>query len=51
MGMWCKERGETSEKTFSGNLRLRMSYELRAHLALEAIKKDISLNNEKLQKI
>lgn len=50
---WCKERGEKPEKTFSGTLNLRMSPDLHAHLALEAAKRDMSLNeliNEKLRK-
>lgn len=41
---WCEERGEKPEKTFSGNLRLRISPELHALLAREAQKKDTSLN-------
>lgn len=48
---WCKERGERPEKTFSGKLNLRMSPDLHAHLALQAAKKGVSLNefiNEKL---
>lgn len=50
---WCKERGEKPEKTFSGTLNVRMSPDLHAHLALEAAKKGISLNdliNVKLNK-
>lgn len=50
---WCKERGEKPEKTFSGKLNLRMSPDLHAHLAFEAAKKGVSLNefiNEKLTK-
>ncbi len=50
---WCKERGELPEKTFSGNLRLRMNPDLHADLALQAAKQGISLNeliNEKLKK-
>ena len=49
---WCKECGESPEKTFSGNLRLRMSPELHAYLTFEATKRGVSLNdliNEKLQ--
>lgn len=49
---WCKERGEKPEKSFSGNIRLRMQPDLHAHLALEAAKLGISLNdliNEKLR--
>ena len=50
---WCKERGEQPEKTYSGNLRLRMDRGLHANLALEAARQGISLNdliNEKLRK-
>jgi predicted HicB family RNase H-like nuclease len=50
---WCKERGETPEKMFSGTLNLRMPPDLHAHLAVEAAKRGISLNeliNEKLSK-
>jgi|ERR1700722_8753311 len=51
--LWCKERDEKPEKTFSGKLNLRMSPELHAQLALEASKKGISLNdliNERLSR-
>jgi predicted HicB family RNase H-like nuclease len=51
--VWCKERGEKPQKTFSGTLNLRMSPDLHAHLALEAAKRGISLNdliNDKLRK-
>ncbi len=41
---WCKERGEKPEKTFSGNLRLRIPTNLHAHLTIEAARKGISLN-------
>ena len=50
---WCKERGEQPEKTYSGNIRLRMDRGLHANLALEAARQGISLNdliNEKLRK-
>lgn len=50
---WCEQRGEKPEKTFSGNIRLRMDPNLHAQLALEATKYGISLNaliNEKLNK-
>lgn len=50
---WCVERGEEPEKAFSGNLRIRMSPDLHANLALEAARRGISLNtliNDKLQK-
>jgi Uncharacterized protein encoded in hypervariable junctions of pilus gene clusters len=50
---WCEERGEKPEKTYSGNIRLRMNPELHAHLTHEAVRKGLSLNdliNEKLYK-
>jgi predicted HicB family RNase H-like nuclease len=43
--VWCKERGEKPEKTFSGKLNLRMSPELHAQLVVEATQKDMSLND------
>lgn len=49
---WCKERNEKPEKTFSGEIRLRMDPSLHAHLSLEAAQKGISLNdliNQKLE--
>lgn len=51
--IFCKERGEKPEKTFSGNLHLRMNPDLHANLTLEAARKGISLNeliNAKLSK-
>lgn len=48
---WCKELGEKPEKTFSGKLHVRMAPDLHAHLALEAERRGVSLNeliNEKL---
>jgi len=42
---WCNERGEKPEKTYSGKIHLRMNPELHAQLALEAVKKRISLND------
>lgn len=42
--LWCKERGEKPEKTFSGNLHLRMNPELHANLAQQAARQGISLN-------
>ena len=50
---WCKERGEKPEKTFSGNLRIRISSDLHAKLAQEAVIQSVSLNSliiDKLQK-
>ena len=50
---WCKERGELPEKTYSGQIRLRMNPKLHANLAIEATHKKISLNdliNDKLSK-
>ena len=51
--VWCKERGETPEKTYSRNIRVRMAPDLHAGLALEAARQGISLNeliNNKLYK-
>ena len=48
---WCKERDEQPEKTYSGQIRLRMNPKLHANLAIEATHKKISLNdliNDKL---
>ncbi len=50
---WCKERGEKPEKTYSGNVRVRMDADLHAYLVFEAFKQNVSLNdliNEKLRK-
>jgi predicted HicB family RNase H-like nuclease len=50
---WCKKLGEAPEKTYSGNIRLRMDPDLHAYLVIEAAKQGISLNdliNEKLRK-
>ena len=50
---WCKKRGEKPEKTFSGNLRVRINPDLHAKLAQEAALHKISLNSfivEKLSK-
>ena len=50
---WCKERGEKPEKTFSGNLRVRIKPDLHAKLAQEAALHKVSLNSfivEKLSK-
>lgn len=50
---WCKELGEKPEKTFSGKLHIRMNPDLHAHLALEAARRGVSLNdliNEKLNR-
>lgn len=41
---FCKERGEKPEKTFSGNLRIRIDPSLHAQLALEASAHKKSLN-------
>lgn len=51
--VWCEERSEKPEKTYSGNFCLRIKPELHAHLALEAVRRGISLNeliNGKLSK-
>ncbi|MBY0352997.1 type II toxin-antitoxin system HicB family antitoxin [Candidatus Babeliales bacterium] len=50
---WCQERNEKPEKTFSGNLRIRIPAELHAILTNEAASHGLSLNSyiiEKLQK-
>lgn len=46
---WCKDRNEEPEKTYSGNIRLRMPSALHAHLAKEAAKQKKSLNDFILQ--
>ena len=51
--VWCKERGEEPEKTFSGNIRIRISPDLHAKLSQAAVIHGMSLNSliiEKLQK-
>lgn len=51
--VWCEERGEEPEKTFSGNLLLRIDPKLHAKLAREAAHHSTSLNSfiiEKLEK-
>lgn len=51
--MWCKERGEKPEKTFSGNIRIRIPVDLHARLAHAAARQKVSLNSliiDKLQK-
>lgn len=50
---WCKERGEKPEKTYSGKFNVRVTPEIHANLAIEAAKRNVSLNDiiiEKLQK-
>lgn len=50
---WCDERDEEPEKTFSGNLHLRINPKLHAKLAQEAARHSTSLNSfiiEKLEK-
>lgn len=50
---WCEERCEKPEKTFSGNLRLRLPSSLHAKLSREAQRRKLSLNSviiEKLEK-
>jgi predicted HicB family RNase H-like nuclease len=42
---WCEERGEQPEKTYSGKLHIRMNPDLHAHLAMEAAKQGLSLND------
>ena len=50
---WCEERNERPEKSFSGNLRIRIPEDLHAQLSQEALLLQMSLNsliNEKLRK-
>ncbi len=42
---WCKERGESPDKPYSGELRLRMSQELHSQLAQSAELRGQSLNS------
>ncbi len=49
----CKKRGEKPEKTFSGDLRVRIAPDLHARLTQEAAMSGLSLNSfiaEKLRK-
>lgn len=48
---WCQERGETPEKTFSGNLRIRISPDLHAKLSQEASSHGLSLNSLVIDKL
>lgn len=48
---WCKQRGEEPEKTFSGNLRIRISPNLHAKLAQAAALQGISLNSLIIHKL
>ena len=48
---WCAERGEKPEKTFSGNLRIRIPAELHALLSSEAQRRDVSLNQLIMSKL
>lgn len=41
---WCKERGVKPEKSFSGDIRIRVDKELHTELAQEAALHGISLN-------
>ena len=50
---WCKERGEEPEKSYSGNLRLRIPPDLHAKLVHLAVESGLSLNSfiiDQLQK-
>jgi predicted HicB family RNase H-like nuclease len=48
---WCHERDEQPEKTYSGKLHIRMNPNLHAHLAIEAAKQGLSLNDLVNQKL
>jgi predicted HicB family RNase H-like nuclease len=43
--VWCKERGERPEKSYSGNLRIRLPQTLHARLAEHAAMEGMSLNS------
>ncbi|MFH1644718.1 MAG: type II toxin-antitoxin system HicB family antitoxin [bacterium] len=50
---WCAERNEEPEKSFSGNIRIKISPDLHAKLAQTATTQGVSLNSliiNKLQK-
>ena len=49
--VWCKERGEKPEKTFSGIFNLRIPPELHAKLAFQAKTMGISLNSYVTEKL
>ncbi len=49
--IWCKERGEKPEKTFSGTFNLRIPPELHAKLASQAKSVGISLNSYVTEKL
>ena len=48
---WCKKRGEKPEKTFSGNLRIRIKPDLHAKLAQDAALHKVSLNSFIIEKL
>lgn len=48
---WCKQRGEAPEKSFSGNLRIRLNPDLHAQLAQEASLHGTSLNSFIIEKL
>ena len=54
---WCKERGKSPEKSFSGTLSLRLTPEIHKKIAHNAITNNLSINaylntiiSEKLKK-
>ena len=49
--VWCKERGEEPERTFSGKLQLRLTPELHRKLSVEARAQDMSLNAYIMKKL
>jgi predicted HicB family RNase H-like nuclease len=48
---FCRERDEAPEKTFSGNIRVRMDPKLHASIAREAARNGVSLNDLITQKL
>jgi predicted HicB family RNase H-like nuclease len=48
---WCQERGKSPEKTFSGNLRVRLTPQLHADLSKKAFLQGVSLNSYIIEKL
>jgi predicted HicB family RNase H-like nuclease len=54
IGSWCKERGNESEKPYSGTLSLRIAPELHRRVAEQAAKAGESINQfiaERLEEV
>lgn len=48
---WCKKRKVSPEKSFSGNLHIRLSSKDHERLSQEAAKRDMSLNSFIVEKL